>query len=78
MAVGWRPSLSGNHGSDLVAVVSVNWYSLDKPILTVILPQGPRLGSGNHHHGRRRSSLLDHLHDHAQVHHEIPSDQGYL
>jgi hypothetical protein len=24
MAVGWRPSMSGNYGSDLVAIVSVH------------------------------------------------------
>lgn len=70
--------MSGNHGSDLVAFVSVLSTSLDNRTLTVILRQGFRMGSRNHHHGRRRGSLLDYVHDNAQVYHEIPSDQGYL
>jgi hypothetical protein len=36
------------------------------------------MGSWNNHYGWRRCPLLDHIHYHAQIHHEEPPDKRYL
>lgn len=45
---------------------------------TILVSIRPRLGPRHNHHAHFRHPVLHHLPHHAQIHHEEPSNQGYL